>query len=184
MTVVTLVRKIAQPIKKQYFFLLIFWALLERAIWHIWQPIRFSQGSVLRFPWYFFEGVCDFVCGEVAWFLCVERLWDFFHSVTQAAWFIFSGVCLIYFLRRDCVIFWSDFFCGELAWFHLLRGCVILCVERLCDFSHSLTQVAWFIFLEVMWFFLRRGCTIFFMRDCVISLCEEVGRFFVWKGYF
>ena len=117
----------------------------------------------------------DFVCGEVAWFLCVERLWDFFHSVTQAAWFIFSGVFLIYFLRRDCVIFWSDFFCGELAWFHLLRGCVILCVERLCDFSHSLTQVAWFIFF---W-----GYVIFFAERLHDFFYERLRDFFVWRGW-
>ena len=63
---------------------------------------------------------------------------------------------------------------------------VFVCVERLRDFSHSLTQVAWFIFfLEVAWFVLWRSCVIFVLRDYVIFcvkqllnfLCKEVAWF-------
>ena len=108
--------------------------------------------------WFFLERFCDFVCGEVAWFLCVEKLCDFSHSVTQVVWLIFPEVAW-FFLQRDCVIFLEWFFLwrgsmilfgGQVAWFHLLRGCMILCVDRLCDYSHSLIQVARFIFLEVV----------------------------------
>ena len=48
------------------------------------------------------------------------------------------------------------------------RGCVIFCVERLRDFSHSLKR----------WhdFFVWRGCMIFCVwRGCMI--------FFVWRGF-
>ena len=54
-------------------------------------------------------------------------------------------------------------FCLEVSWF--------LCVDRLCDFSHLLTQVAWFIFGEV--FFAERLHDFFveILRDL---LYEEV----------
>ena len=151
-----------------------------------------SQGSALQF-WRCFWW-------KVAWF-CVWRGCVIFltHSLTQVA--LFSGGCLI-FLRRGCIIFlWRGcvlffvesyhFFCGEVAWFFWWTGCVIfvverfcdhvcgevawfLCVERLCDFSHSLTHSSFMIFfLEVTEFFLRRGCMIF---------SWEIMWFFVWRG--
>ena len=121
------------------------------------------------------------------------RLGDFF-------WVIFLWRACMIFLWRGCIIF----FCGEVLWFHLLRGCVILCVERLCDLSHSLTQVAWFIFLEVVWFFcgqvawflaalsssrttvvlLRDGMIFCVWRGCMIFVCEAVAWLLVWKKYF
>ena len=55
---VTIVRKITQPLHKKIiqplffsFTLSVFW---ESAIWHIWQLMWCSQGSVLRFSWCFF----------------------------------------------------------------------------------------------------------------------------------
>ena len=58
-TVVTVVWKIMQPLQQKscylYFFLFnAFVVLLEREIWHIWQPMWCSQGSVLRFSRCFF----------------------------------------------------------------------------------------------------------------------------------
>ena len=58
-----------------------FSVLLERAFWHIWQPMWCSQGSILRFLRCFWRG-CAIVsltqkgawflfCGEVAWFFFV-----------------------------------------------------------------------------------------------------------------
>ena len=53
---------------------------------------------------------CVIVCGEVACFLCVERLCDFSHSLNNSGCLIyFSEGCMI-FLRRVCI-----FFCGEVA---------------------------------------------------------------------
>ena len=45
-----------------------FLVLLEREIWHIWQPMWCSLGSVLRFSLSFVERLRDFLCEEVAWF--------------------------------------------------------------------------------------------------------------------
>ena len=45
----------------------------------------------------FVEKLWDFVCGEVAWFLCVERSHDFSHSLTCAGCMIYlSGGCMIF----------------------------------------------------------------------------------------
>ena len=49
------------------------------------------------------------------------------HSLTQVARFIFVKIACFFFVERL-----HDFF----VW----RGCVILCVKRLHDFSHTLTQ--------------------------------------------
>ena len=76
--------------------------------------------------------------------------------------------------------------------FVLLRGCVILCVERLRDFcvwrgwviflTHSLRLHDLFFWRlhylfcgEVTWFF----CWEIVWRGCVILLCEEVAWFFI-----
>ena len=61
-------------------------------------------------------------------FLCVESLGAFFVERLHD-----------FFWWRGCVIF-------------LLGGCMILCVERLWDFSHSLTH---------------SGCMIYFSGACV-----------------
>ena len=123
----------------------------------------------------FFKRGCVILCVERLHDFCVWRVCMIFfpsltHSgcITQVTWF-FCGGCVIFFAEklRD---FWCKevgcFFCGEDAWFFLVERlqdffverlydfeCVevvwFLCVERLGYFSHSLTQVAWFIFLEV-----------------------------------
>ena len=107
--------------------------------------------SVERLHDFFVKGLHDFVGGEVAWLLCVERLSDFSHSLRLhdlSLWrlrdyFLWRG-CLI-FLWRGCLIFvW-----GEVVWFSH-------------SITHSLTQTAWLIFLEVACFlFVWRGCMIF-----------------------
>ena len=67
------------------------------------------------------------------------------------------------------MIFFCFFVCGEVAQF--------FSVERLSDFSHSLTEVAGFIFLEVVLFVLQRGCRIFLLRDCVIFCAKRLRDF-------
>ena len=142
----------------------------------------------------FFERLCDFVCEEVAWFFvwggCVIFLTQSLRCMIH-----FSGGCVIFFsgdflgvifFCEELAWFFVDrlhgFFGGQVAWFHFLRGCMILCVERLCDFFHSLTQVPWFIFLEVVWFFLRRDCVIFLLRDSYFFfLCVKRLRDFCMK---
>ena len=108
--------------------------LFERAIWHIWQPMWCSQGSVLRFlQGFFVERLRDFVCGEVAWFLCLERLRDF---LTQSLRLndLFSEGWVFFFAERlhDFVVVERllDFLCKEVAWFFVLRGCVFFLVSR------------------------------------------------------
>ena len=78
---------------------------------------------------------------------CVERLHDFSHSLTQ----------------------------GEVVLFFSLRGCVILCVDRLRDFllkklrdfSHSLRLLDLFLWRLRDFFFVER-LPDFFWRDCLI----------------
>jgi hypothetical protein len=121
--------------------------LVERLGNFFWEVVWF----------YVWRGSMIFVCEEVVWFFSLS------HS---GCMIYFSGGCLIFFSGKIAWFFCGEvawfLFVGQVAWFHLLRGCVSLCVERLCDFSHSLTQVECFIFLEGVWFFLRRGCVIFF----------------------
>ena len=102
--------------------------------------------GVCRLRDFFVQRLRDFVCGEVAWFLCVERLRDFSHLLTQSGCMIyFSGGCMIFF-QRGCAIFFGevawffveslrDFFvCEEVAWFFFVwRSCVIFCEKRLED---------------------------------------------------
>ena len=88
-------------------------------------------------------------------FLCVDRLRD-----------SYCWVCVI--------------LCGEVAWFCVFRGCVILCVESLHDFSHSLRlHNLFFQSLHVL--FLRRGWVILLLRFPHL-LCEEAAWFIVWRG--
>ena len=62
-----------------------------------------------RLPGFFVERLHDFVCGEVAWFLCIERLRDFSHSLTHLGRMIyFSGSFVFFFAERFC-----DFFLFE-----------------------------------------------------------------------
>ena len=100
-----------------------------------------------------------FLCGEVAWCFCVERLREFLTP---------SQVCLIFFVERL-----PDFFV-EVAWFFLVwryawfflkvvfclwsgcvifvcRGCVSFCEERLRQFLWG--EVACCFWLERLYYF-------------------------------
>ena len=59
-TVVTVVKKITQPLHKKNHatFFFTFSVNLESAIWHIWQPMWCSQGSVLPFSQCFLQTCC------------------------------------------------------------------------------------------------------------------------------
>ena len=102
-----------------------------------WKVALFYGGEVGWFFWwtgcmiFFVERLRDFVCGEVAWFLCVERLHDFSYSQTHSGciWFIFVEL-LWFFLQRGCVIFLLRD-CVFFVW----RGCItFLCEEVACFF--------------------------------------------------
>ena len=81
----TVVRKITQSLNKknhatsqQIFFCCFcftFSVIFEKAIWQIWQPMWCSQGSALRFSQGF--------CGKVTWKFLVDRLRDFFYSISK-----------------------------------------------------------------------------------------------------
>ena len=55
------------------------------------------------------------------------------------------------------------FFSGEVAFFVLLRGCVILCVERLREF---------FVWRGFVIFFTYSGCMIYVSGGCDIFFAE------------
>ena len=205
-TAVTVVRKIKQPpqIKIRQapiiffviFFFLSFLVLSERAIWHIWQLMWCSQGSVLRFSLAHLGSMIYFSWGCVIFFAerlrdCLLRDWVIFCvkrflNKNKFWWIQFFGhnchYCHYRFVERlpdffvgEVACFFLEvewFLCGEVAWF--------LCVERLWDFSHSPTQVTWFIFLEVAWLFLRRDWVIFFerLRDFFVERLHH----FLWRG--
>ena len=162
-----------------------------------------QRGCVILFV----ESLRDFVCGEFAWFFClfVEVAW--FFVCGKVAWFFLCSGCVLFlwrgwmiFLWRSCVIFSK-------------KGCVTLCMERLHDFcvwrgcvsflTHSIAQVAWFIFFwrlhnffcGEVYYFLLRYCVIFSVRlidfpceEVAWFLCEEVffskKKVFWWKQFF
>ena len=105
----------------------------------------------------------DFVCGEVAWFLCLERLRDFSHSLTQSGYMIyFSWGCVIFFRRGCMIFFWRGcvIFCWEIPWFCVWRGCM----NFLCE--------------EVAWRFVLRG----YMICCVKGFFSKKNIW--WKQFF
>ena len=149
--------------------------LNKRAIWHIWQPMWSSQGSVLQSCNVLWRGCVIFLrgCDLCVWRGCVIVLTQSFRCMIN-----FSGGCVVFifaerlrdfsaviFLWKGCMIFlWRGcmfFFGGQVAWFQLLRGCMILCVDRLCDFFSLTHSGSMIVFSEVVWFFLRRDCLIF-----------------------
>ena len=172
---------------------------LEVALFCVWRGCVIFLTHSLRLHNIFSVGSVIFFCGEVAWFF-VERLGEFFSLCVgrlrekvlcffwckigfvsekkkipvksffwwkKFFWSLLSPLsgCVI-FLKRFC-----DFVCEEVAWF--------LCVETLCDFSHSVTQVAWFILLDVAWFLcVERLGDVFEVIFCV----ERLHDFFWWTG--
>ena len=66
-----------------------------------------------KVAWFLEKRLCEIVHGEIAWFLCVERLHYFSHSLTHSC-------CMIYFF-------------GRLRDFFLQKGCVVFFVEILRD---------------------------------------------------
>ena len=114
----------------------------------------------------FLVSLCDFFCGDLAWFLG-ERLHDFFSG--QVGWFFYLICCVIM-----CVERLRDF----CAW----RGFVIFLTHslrlhdsffwRLRDFFCK--KVLCFFGWEIAWFFLGRGCLIFSVKRLHNFLCEEV----------
>ena len=159
--------------------------VLRAAFWDSCDVFFGQRGFVILFV----ESLRDFVCGEVAWFLCFFS-WSFGD-------FLWRG-CVIFFAHRFCAFLVNrliDFFLVERLR-DKKRGCVILRMERLHGFcvlrgcviflNHFLSQ-AWFFFLSggCVIIFLRWGCVIFLLRDCEIFcvkrwldfLCEEVAWF-------
>ena len=139
---------------------------MEITIWHIWQQMWCSQGSVLQFS----------------------------RCFPKVAWLFLRKGCVIFFLR-DCIIFYvkrlRDFLCKEIAWFWVWRGflmkiffwwnfffgwkkfflvtTVTTILWRGCIIFFG-GEVAWFWFCKVAWFCVWRGCGIF--------VCGEVVWFF------
>ena len=136
----------------------------------------------------FVKSLRDFVCGEVASFLCfcLWKLRDFFCG--EVTWFFVCKGCMLFLWRGSMIFFGGEV--GRLK----RKGCVIFSMERLHDFcvwrgcviflTHWLTQVAWFIFFlevawlsfcgEVVWFLLLRDCVVFFVKRFLDFFCEEV----------
>ena len=121
----------------------------------------------LEVAWFFFakrfsdflvEKLCDFCCEEVARFLC-EQVACFFLCV----W-------------RGCVIFvWKSFlvkksFLGK-----------TMSVKKSFFLTHSLRLHDLF-FWRLKNFLLQRGFVFFCCWEFVCFLCEDVARFFVWRG--
>ena len=69
--------------------------------------------------------------------LCVERLWDFSHSLTHSGCMIYFSGAWVTFCREVARFFCKEvarFFCGEVALFSLWRARMIFFVERLHNF--------------------------------------------------
>ena len=163
-TVVTVVRKITQPLHKKimqphffYFFSTFVTTFGKCNLTHLttfYSVLWLLQCFVLRgvfvevasfFLWrgcmiFLWRGYVSYSFWEISWFFCVERLHYF---------------CVL----RDCVIClthslpqvaWFNF-CGEVASFFCGEVASIFFVERLRDF----------VFRKVAWFFVWRGCVIF-----------------------
>ena len=62
--------------------------------------VMFSGQHFAILAMFFVERLCDFVCGEVAWFFGVEMVHAFSHSLTPVAWFIFLNVAWFFFADR------------------------------------------------------------------------------------
>ena len=89
------------------------------------------------------------------------------------------------FLRCFCVERLRDFphSLTQVAWF-FCGGCMILFVERLHDFCFVVERLCAFLCEEVAWFlFWWRGCVIFLLRGCMI-LCWEVVWFLCMERLF
>ena len=115
-----------------------------------------------------FVEVTWFFCGEVAWFFCAELAC---FCCEEVGWFFLDGKVAWFLEKRLC-----DFVHEEVASF--------LCVERLHDFAHSLTQSGCMIyfFWRLRDFILQRGCVIFVVEILYDFLCEEVAWFSMWRG--
>ena len=160
---------------------------MERAFWHIWQPMLCSQGSVLQFSRCFLERMRNclthsqgcLICKRLRNFFvwrshdfCVERLPDFL-EVPQ------------FFVRRGCLIF----LCAEVAWVFVRRGWVMFSggeVVLLFKLTYSRGCMTFFV-ERFHKFFLRLhdfccGEDVWFFGGCVICFGWEVVYFFVWRG--
>ena len=122
------------------------------------------SGEVVWFFWgcmIFVWWDCIFLCGEVALVFvkrgCVTFLWRLLSILSLLSTNVMiSG-------QRFSIL--AMFFSGQVAWFHLLRGCMNLCVERWCDFCHS-------------------GCMIYFSGGYVIIFGNRLRDFFCEKVFF
>ena len=144
-TVVTVVRKITQPLHKKimqphifYFFSTFVTTFGKCNLTHLTTFYSVAMfcvercfcGGCIIFLWrgcmiFLWRGYVSYSFWEIAWFFCVERLHNFCvlrdcvicltHSLPQVAWFNFCGEV-------------ASFFCGEVASIFFVREVAWFCV--------------------------------------------------------